>query len=44
MSEKVKKQSQSLQSGLDWQILIKFSLGLDKDLAYLGRFTGLQAI
>ena len=44
MSEKVKKQSRLLQSGLDWQILIKFSLGLDKDLAYLSRFTGLQAI
>ena len=44
MSEKVKKQSRSLQSGLNWQILIKFSLGLDKDLAYLGRFAGLHTI
>ena len=44
MSEKIKKQPQSLQSGLNWQILIKFSLGLAKDLAYLSRSTGLQAI
>ena len=44
MPEKVKKQPWSLRSGLDWQILIKFSLGLDKDLAYLGRFAGLHTI
>ena len=30
--------------GLGWADLIKFGFVLDKNLVYLGRFTGLQAI
>ena len=29
--------------GLDWQNLLQFSIDIDYDLAYLGRFTGPQA-
>ena len=43
MSKKPRNRPQLPILGLDWQNLLQFSIDIDYDLAYLGRFRGPRA-